>query len=75
MKTTGIRPEQIPNQEQKAFAYIRGLNNRMPMYAECKNYSSNVLETMKKDFYPKTLTEAINNASRFHRGASLTTRR
>ena len=38
------------------------------MYAEYKNYLSNALETMKTDFYPKTLTEAINNASRFHRG-------
>ena len=68
MQTTGIRPEQIPNQEQQAFVYIRGLNNRVPMYAEYKNYLSNALETMKKDFYPKMLTEAINNASRFRSG-------
>ena len=68
MKTTGIRAEQIPNQEQQAFTYIKGLNSRIPMYAEYKNYLSNALETMKQDYYPKTLTEAINNASRFHRG-------
>ena len=38
------------------------------MYAEYKNYLSNALETMKQDHYPKTLTDAINSASRFHRG-------
>ena len=68
MRTTGIRPEQIPNQEQQAFTYIKGLNSRVPMYAEYKHYLSNALETMKQDHYPKMLTEAINSASRFHRG-------
>ena len=68
MRTTGIRPEQIPDQEQQAFTYIKGLNSRVPMYAEYKNYLSNALETMKQDHYPKTLTDAINSASRFHRG-------
>ena len=38
------------------------------MNAEYKNYLGNALETMKTDYYPKTLTEAINNVSRFHRG-------
>ena len=34
MRTTGIRPEQIPDQEQQAFTHIKGLNSRVPMYAE-----------------------------------------
>ena len=68
MRTTKVPAAQIPTQEQQAFSYIRGLNSRDQMYAEYKNYLSNALETMKTDYYPKTLTEAFNNASRFHRG-------
>lgn len=68
MKTTGIRIDQIPDPEQQAFVYIKGLNSKVQIYADYKNYLSNALETMKHDYYPKTLTDAINNASRFHRG-------
>lgn len=34
---------------------------KVQMYAEYQNYLSNELETMKTDYYPKTLTDAINN--------------
>lgn len=38
MKTTGIRADQIPDPEQQAFVYIKGLNSKVQIYADYKNY-------------------------------------
>ena len=71
MKSTGVTEAQQPTDEQQAFGYIKGLNSRVLVYAEYKNYLSNALETLKADHYPKTLALAIHSASRFHRGTKI----
>lgn len=68
IRNTGVEEYQIPRPDQQAFVFIRGLSNKVPMYAEYKNYLSDALETLKTDVYPKNLADAIHNSSRFHRG-------
>ena len=65
---TGVPEAQIPNAVQQATKLIKGLSSTSQVYHDYKNYLDNSLECNKIDIYPKTLMEAINRATRFHRG-------
>ena len=47
---------------------LQRLSSASQVYHGYNNYLSNYLECNKIDIYPKTLMEAINGATRFHRG-------
>ena len=70
LAATGLPEAQIPNAVQQATKLIEGLNHSSQVYHDYKNYLSNYLECKKIDIYPKTLMEAINGATRFHRGVN-----
>jgi hypothetical protein len=70
MVATKVEKTRIPTDVQQAFGYIKGLNSKVAVYEEYKNYLSNAMVTMKLDKYPVTMAEAIQGVARFHRGAT-----
>ena len=56
---TKVEKTRIPTDVQQAFGYIKGLNSKVAVYEEYKNYLSNAMVTMKLDKYPVTMAEAI----------------
>ena len=68
---TGVPKAQLPEPKQQAMRFIDGLNSTISIYYDYKNYLSNSLEVSQNDIYPKTLVEAINSITRFHRGAKI----
>ena len=70
MVATQVERTRIPTDVQQAFGYIKGLNSKVAVYEEYKNYLSNAMVTMKLDKYPVTMAEAIQGVARFHRGTT-----
>ena len=68
LAATGV-PAQIPYAKQQSMRFTDGLSSTVQVYHDYKNYLSSSLECTAIDIYPKTLVEAINGATRFHRGA------
>ena len=68
LAATGVPAAQIPDAKQQSMRFIDGLSSTVQVYHDYKNYLSNSLECTGVDIYRKTLVEAINGATKFHRG-------
>lgn len=68
LTSTGVPVAQCPLPKSQSLRFIDGLSNSNSTYYDYKNYLSNSLTVTGTDIYPATLVEAINSATKFHRG-------
>ena len=68
LAVTGVPAARIPDAKEQSMRFIDGLSSTVQVYHDYKYYLSDSLECTAIDIYPKTLVDAINGATRFHRG-------
>ena len=69
---SGVAEAMLPTPKAQSLRFIDGLSSAVVTYNDYKNYISNALSVSKVDVAPKTLVDAINCVTKFHRGEKVT---
>lgn len=69
---SGVAEAMFPTPKAQSLRFIDGLSSSVATYNDYKNYISNALSVSKVDVAPKTLVDAINCVTKFHRGEKVT---